>query len=259
MAKRTVKVNATRADMIAKIYRAVGILSGRLPDKSNVARGFRIALGFAVLTDVKDAFTVKMRGGTDEMGIKWPPLDPATIANRRVGPKDIKRDPAIAERESIRKSDLAKIVTRLSLTMPAAEAYAKARNFAGRSATMRTGRTKEQTLGGRDVEILRDTSVLLNSLSPGSLNGVGPDASRTPPRGKGSDQQIFDLSLPRSIVVGSSVAYAAAHNDPAATSHIPQRKFLPTDGSDIPAVWWDRWLKFSGLAAVMGIERLVKP
>lgn len=80
----------TRADVVAAAHELAGMLTGRVRDTSGIARGFLLAIGSAALSDIKEAYIVKALGGTDEMGIKWPPLSPITIAMRRKTRKERK-------------------------------------------------------------------------------------------------------------------------------------------------------------------------
>ena len=79
-----------------------GMLTGRTPDVHGIAQGVFLSIGFAALGDIQRDYVVKARGGTGEDGVKWEPLKPATIAARRLGPKDRKL-PHIAERLKMEK------------------------------------------------------------------------------------------------------------------------------------------------------------
>ena len=106
---------------------------GNATDPAGAGQAFLTALGWAALSDVKNAFITKARGGTDEMGIKWPPLKPETIARRRVGPKDRKNNPAIKAREKIVRAEVRKILPRLMASLPEAQARSRAKQIAERS------------------------------------------------------------------------------------------------------------------------------
>ena len=80
-----------------------GILTGRTPDTLGIAQGVFLSIGFAALGDIQRDYIVKSRKGTGEDGVKWEPLKPATIAARRLGPKD-KKLPHIAERLAAEKA-----------------------------------------------------------------------------------------------------------------------------------------------------------
>lgn len=247
-----INFRGSRADVSRIAQQLAGILSGREPDTMGIGRGFLLALGFAVLSSVKEAYVIKARGGTDAMGVRWPKLKPQTIANRRVGPRDVRSSALIREREKIRKRELASIkrefarqegrlFERFLLSLDAKEARKRARQIASARATRATGLTKVQTLGGRLVEILRDLGILLNSFSPGMLSGEGPNAVYTKPSGEGGDEQIFDVS-PGLLIAGSNVAYSATHNFGDPSRNIPRRQILPDNESQVPEVWWEDWL-----------------
>lgn len=101
-----------------------------------------------------------------------------------------------------------------------------------------------EVFGGRRVEILRDTGVLLNSLSPGQMSG-GLFGAYARPSGDGGAEQVFDL-LQNGVIVGTTVKYAAAHQYGYPPKGIPARPFLP---ESVPDVWAQRWLD-AGLEAV---------
>lgn len=261
-----IEFRGTRADVSRIARQLAGILAGREPDRLGIAKGFMLALGFGVLSSVKDAYVVKARGGTDAMGIKWPPLSPVTIANRRVGPGDIRRDPIIKEREKIRKRELAAIkrefgkqegalFERFLVSLDPRAARARARQIASARATRATGLTKVQAMGSRAVEILRDTGVLLNSLSPGRLSGSGAGTTYTKPSGEGGQEQFFQTT-PGELIVGTNVEYAGTHQFGDLLRNIPARPFLPEDENQISEVWWEDWLDIAVRSLEKGTELL---
>lgn len=223
------------------------ILSGRTSDKHQIARGFMLAVGNAALHDIHQAYLVKAAGGTDEMGIKWPPLSPKTIAQRRVGPRDVRKNPEIKERKKIVDREYRKNLRRLKMSLPESQAKRRARQLAERTATRETGKTKFDTLGTRRVEILRDTGVLLNSLGPGELFVSGTTPIYNKPSGEGGDQQVME-PLPGSIIVGTNVRYADYHQSREPRTRLPRRQFLPDDEQQIPTQWWDNWTDAGALA-----------
>lgn len=270
----TIHFRGTRQDVSRIVQQLAAILSGRARDDLGIARGFMLTMGFAALSDIKDAFVTKADGGTDEMGIRWPQLSPATIANRRVGPGDkkpgfskgdtsgqelakVQQVLLVRNRQRIRKREEKKAFKRLSLSLPDNEARRRARIVGGMKATQLTGKTKIQTLGGRDVKILRDTGVLLNSLSPGELSGRGSAVTHTKPGGEGGDEQVFEL-LSDGIMVGTNVAYASTHQNGDQSRNIPARPFLPDATHPVPPVWWDRWVSLANKALVVSAELLFR-
>ena len=250
----TIRFIGTRQD-VSRIARTLGgILSGREPDQHGIGQGFRSALGFGALTDVKEAYITKARGGTDEMGIKWPPLAPATIANRRVGnPRGQEaKSEAIRTRERIRKREYKKALKRYMLSdLPEHEQKRRAKIVAGLKATAETGKTKVQTLGDRDVEILRDTSVLINSLSPGEFTS----GQYTLPTEEGGEEQIFKAGQGE-MIVGTNVIYASTHQHGDPSRNIPARPFLPDEDHPVPDVWWERWANIAALALQSSLRHL---
>lgn len=222
------------------------MLAGSRTDTHGIAKGFMTAIGFGALSDVKSAYVEKARGGTDELGIKWAPLAPSTIANRRVGPGDKRDNPDIAERERIRTRETKKALARFRLSLPENEARRRAAIVGSIKATKLTGKTKIQTLGNRNVEILRDTGVLLNSLSPGRLVQAGGNVGYDIPHA----DQIF-MPKPGEVIVGTTVEYSSYHQQ--GTKRIPARPFLPQPGR-VPSIWWNRWLAISTKALAASVK-----
>jgi len=260
---QVVHFRGSRADVTRVAHTLAAILSGRQSDSLGLGIGFVMSLGFAALSDIKDAFVTKSSGGTDEMGITWPELAPSTIANRRVGAGDrgvgkrITRLPGqstldaaqqallVRNRERIRTRETKKALIRFELSgLEPKEALRRARIVGGLKATRETGKTKVQTLGGRQVEILRDRGFLLNSLSPGTLSGSAGLTNYSKPAGDGGEEQIFEASAGQ-IIVGTNIVYAGTHQHGNEERNIPARPFLPDEQNPVPALWWDRW---SGVA-----------
>ena len=253
----TVYFRGTRADITRIALQLAAVLAGRAPDTQGVARSFMLTLGFAALTDIREAYLVKASGGTDEMGIRWPPLAPSTIARRRVGKRDKESSKAIRVREGIRERATAKALERFRLSLPEAEARRRAKIVGGLKATRQTGATKLETLGGRTVEMLRDTDVLLESLSPGRLTGSGASVSYSKPSGEGGSEQIFQIGAGE-VIVGSNVKYLRTHQRGDPSRNIPQRMVLPDDETPVPQVWWMRWTALADKALVVGAELLYR-
>jgi len=239
------------AQLRSQALQLAAVLSGGQADSTGIARAFLLAIGYAALSDIKQAFVIKSRGGTDAMGVKWPPLQPETIANRRVGPGDLQnqhvkawtqaRDAALKaiQREFARQEG--ELFERFLLSMDAQAARRRAKQIAAYRATEATGLTKVQALGYRYVEILRDTGVLLNSLTPGVLTGAGVSLAYSPPTGEGGADQIFDIG-PGLLTLGSKVAYAESHQTGVPERNLPQRKFLPEEQDAIPDSWLENWI-----------------
>lgn len=255
-------------ELVAKLR---NILVGREPDTLGVAKGFQATIGFAALTDIKESFITKSRGGTDEMGITWQPLSKRYLAyGRRLGPgegPELKRASGLGrghrlapgQNKGLLTADQLKrwrtifayMTARFSLTMTMGEAKAKAAAVAWAKLKAEGAKTKLDVYGNRTVDILRDTGVLLNSLTPGQLQGT----EYVKPSERGGNEQIFDLK-PGSITVGTNVKYASTHQD--GKGKVPQRQFLPRDGNQVPQPWWDRWLALGAAALEVGAEILFR-
>lgn len=249
----TTVFRGTREDISRTVSNLAEILSGRAADPDGIGRGFLSAIGFAALSDIKDAYVTKARGGTDEMGIRWPELSPTTVANRRVGHRDRRENTDIARRERIRQRETRRALSRFRLSLPEGEAQRRAAIVGGIKATQLTGRTKLQTLGNRQVEILRDTDVLLNSLSPGELSNQG---RYTKPTAEGGEEQIFELA-PGEVTVGTNVKYASTHQHGDSSRNIPARPFLPGDQYPVPSVWWARWLDVANRSLLVFLQQML--
>lgn len=250
--------NGTRADVRQQARRLAAILAGAEPDTQGVARGFLLALGFGALSDIKDAFITKARGGSDEMGIQWPPLSKEYLAyGRRFGSGEqaaLKKAAGLGKGHRYAPGDkkgllsagqlkrwrqiYASRLARFLLSMDEGAAKGRAAQIAWATLKREGAQTKLEVYGNRTVDILRDTGILFNSLSPGMLGGIGPDATYTKPTGNGGDEQVFDLGA-GSVAVGTTVEYAAAHN--FGGPKMPRRQFLPDSGDQVPDVWWERW------------------
>ncbi len=218
------------------------ILTGEEEDVRDVGKGFAMAVGFAALSDIQEAFIIKSRGGTGPMGIRWEPLKPQTIANRKIG----RGDPSLpninplrpslnAAQDALWKQVFASHMHRFSVSMDETEAKGHAAAIAWNTVKALGAKTKIELLGSRQVEILKDTSVLINSLTPGVLSG----AHYSPPGSDGGDQQVFDCD-PGKIIIGTEVDYAGTHQ--FGSRHVPARPYLPRDENDIPDNWWLNWM-----------------
>ena len=286
MSSTTVYFRGSR-DEARRIIRGLGpILSGRSPDPLGIAQGVFLAVGFAVLSDVKADFVRKSRGETGEDGVKWPPLSPAYLAyGRRFGRGEqtaLKKAAGLggthryapggakglltAEQLKRWRQVYSRVLHRLMLSMHAekwsldtdaeiqasrfttGEGGAKSKAAAIAWATVKAegAKTKLEVYGHRKVDILRDTGILLNSLSPGQLEG----GDYRPPTAEGGEQQIM-RTIGNGVVVGTSVPYAGVHQHGSQKHGIPARPFLP---ERVPDVWAARWAEAATLALAAGMR-----
>ena len=87
----TIYFRGNREQAKALARSLVGMLTGRAPDTLGIARGVYLTVGFAALGDIQRDFIRKSHGGPGEFSPAWATLKPATIAQRRIGPKDLKQ------------------------------------------------------------------------------------------------------------------------------------------------------------------------
>lgn len=251
-------------------YRLRSILVGRQADSLGIARGVYTAIGFAALSDIKQDFVTKARGGTGEDGTRWPPLTREYLAyGRRFGQGEqarLKRAAGLgkqhryapgnqkglltAEQLKRWRKIYAQLLARLLVSLPPGQAKARAAAAAWAKLKAEGAQTKINVFGGRTVEILRDTGILFNSLSPGQIGGIGPGSTYSRPPLPGGEEQIFDV-IRNGVIVGTNVPYAASHNFGDPRRGIPQRQFLPQVA---PQVWTDRWAEVADQALLEGAK-----
>lgn len=294
----------TREELKDAIRSFAAALAGspRAPsDQRAAAEQVLLAIGFAALSDIHDAYITKSRGGTDAMGYTWQPLAPSTIARRLVRlqrmPQSIRSRPGYqqrldAERQEKRRirqqfrgeineynqqmrSQESEMAARYAAGMPRGEARALARRIikaeidrfaaevkrrqrrmnidrvAKSRVSRSSGMTRDEWLASlAEVEILRDTGRMLNSLSPGILAGE----SYMKPTSDGGAEQVMDTA-PGSVTVGTNVAYALYHQE--GTARMPARPFFPKDAADVPDQWWSNWAD-AGTQAMQGaLEKIL--
>lgn len=268
MSKYTVHFRGSRSECKEIAHRLAGILSGRESDDLGVAKGVHAAIGFAALSDIKQDFIRKSRGETGEDGVKWKRLSKEYLAygrrfgrgeqatlkssaglgkGHRYGPGETKG--LLTKEQLARWRQLfAMHFARLRLSLDDDEAKARAAMIAWAKLKSEGAKTKLEVYGNRQVDIGRDTGVLLNSLSPGELANSGRYTTYAKPTGDGGAEQVFEL-LGNGVIVGSNVKYAAAFNK--------LRPFIPEDGK-IPATWQDRWLEVANQGVLVGLRMLLE-
>lgn len=265
MSKYTVHFQGSREQARQCVGRLAGILCGRESDDLGVARGVHAAIGFAALSDIKDDFIRKSRGETGEDGVKWKPLSREYLAyGRRFGRGEqaaLRKGAGLTRANKYTlgnqtpdtpgsgplPSRLGGTLTdfqvkrwweiyfkhrnRLMISLPPREAKSRAAALAWIQIKSEGAKTKLEVYGNRQVDIGRDTGVLLNSLSPGELANSGRNTTYAKPTGDGGAEQVFEL-INNGVIVGTNVRYAAAFNK--------LRPFIP-QGGRIPNVWQERW------------------
>ncbi len=219
MADNTIHLRKTRDAICKAIYSIpINVKGGR----DSAAEALLLRAGLALLGRIKKAFIDKSRGGTDEAGDRWAPLSPKTIAyGRKAGrtKTEKRRDSApsqgLTKKQQTRWWDL----YRQGLGM-----FKGDKGSAAKRAWAILKREGATTLlnkyGNRRVEILRDTGLLLNSLSPGS----------------GSPNQVLRVEA-GAVIIGTNRKGASAHHNGSPSRGIPQRRLWPAP-SKWPASWW---------------------
>ncbi len=230
----TIHVTATRAQVVRILNDLPRLLNGSPGGAGGFVRALQVRVGLSILERIKDAFLVKAAGGTDAAGDSWKPLSPHTIAYGRKHPGVPKKRPFWTTHPSY------------SLTAKRRDRWwqlyygfkAKFRGNKRRAAATawvilrreQPGiRTLMDRFGNTPVEILRDTGLLLNSLSPGV---PADDAPMSPPR---KPSQVFRCT-PGSVIIGTNRKGAAKHHE-GDPPRFPQRRLWP-EPSRWPAEWW---------------------
>lgn len=234
------------------VGRFVAALAGSKNEHSEAANAVHTVVGFAALSDIKDDFVRKAKGQVGEDGVSWPRLAPATLAYGRRAPKGRGFAPG-GKDGLLTKAQLKRwrqvyghTLARLAASdTDMQSAKSRAAQIAWTVVKREGGKTKIAEYANRPHEVLRDTGVLLNSLSPGQLGGDGINLVYSPPGGDGGDQQVFQLRSD-GIIIGTNVPYAKTHQEGDPKRGIPARPFLP---KRVPAEWSSRWLR-AGVGAV---------
>lgn len=209
-----------RAGLLQKLAALPSLLSGRGVDPTGAVEGLCLAVGFQMLSIVREQFLVKSRGGTDDAGITWAALKPSTVAYGRRHPgyrPGRKKRPLLtpAQDKLWRGVYASSLARHLKGPLPAPQnARAQAAAVAWAVVKRAGGQTVLGRFGGEKVDIGRDTGRLFNSLSPGS----------------GSPDQILRAE-PGAAVVGSNLSYAAPFH---------ARRPLWPDAGKVPQAWVDR-------------------
>lgn len=253
----TIRIVGNRSEVLQRIKDLPAVLAGRIPDAHGVADGLLTAMGVAVLGRVHDSYVTKSTGGTDEMGIRWQPLSPVTLALRtknssaKVAARLAKDVPTLSparRRLFLHHSTALRELYRAE-TLGSADGLAARRHAMKllelmrsnisptRYARLRGELSKEQkperaerlVLAGAMAEILRDTGRLLNSFSP---EVVSPDRRLEVRPGR--------------IAIGSNVEYFKYHQSPEprkkkadGSDKLPRRQVLPDESHPMPESWKD--------------------
>jgi hypothetical protein len=241
-----VSVSATHTDIQRAVLSLYEMASGHA-SPNTAARALLVRIGLATLANIKQAFLIKARGGTDAAGLSWPKLSKKTVAYSR-------RHPGVlfpgAQRALYAPSWMLKEKQRVRWwqlyrqyggTGGAGTHFHAGHNpyaarLAWRIVKAEGGKTLLGEYGDVQVEILRDKGLLYNSLSPGiPAMGHAVPAFAVP---NGPDQ-VFRIER-AAVIVGTNRKHARTHHD--GLGNVPQRKLWP-DPRSWPASWWDSILE----------------
>jgi hypothetical protein len=239
MGEVVVYVRANRA----AVRRAVAAIPTVALRGGSVARAMMVRCGMTLLGRIRRAFITKARGGVDEAGDSWKPLKPSTIAYSRrhkkkpgnprvLGPvfSQAKRPPWVPKKTvragyapsyalTTKQRDRWWDLYRRGLAMYRGDkSHAASRAWYILKSEGAT--TLIEQYGGTKVDILRDTGLLLNSLSPGVNSSV----------------QVFRV-LPGEVIVGTNRKWAGTHHRGNPKRGLPQRRLWP-EVRRWPSVWW---------------------
>lgn len=275
-----VRWTGTKAELMTALRALPKILAGGAPDPTGLVEGMQLRLGSKLLSHIKDAYELKSEGGTDAMGIQWPPLAPSTLGLRRkvTGAKTIsKLQASLKELPTHRKRLIAAQRERLlNLYAPGAGAARQRRQalrflrlmqpylaptrykkLVSEIKEQKPEKAKQLALSGGFAQMLRDTGRLFNSLSPGTVGG---------------DQVLH--SVPGKVIVGSNVktrnginlldlhdSGATRKKNKDGTDRLPRRQVLPDAEHPIPSEWWHDMVDAyaSGLQSKAFWDRYLNP
>lgn len=272
MVREVIYTTVGRAALRRNLAAIPAMLAGEVPDRLGLARGFALRLAVAFLSRVKQAFIIKSRGGTDEAGIKWPPLTPEYLAygrgpfsTRRAGksaPGKVRggdrdgqqKDGFLSKKQmALWRAIYAQNLKWLAARHGLEDAKGRAAAIAWKQLKDQGARTKLAVFGSRNVPILHDYGTLFNSLSPGVLSEAGADASYTP-----TEAQVVEV-FPGGLAVGSNVEYAKYHQGGTRRDHSEKgrgaiRRQLWPEPDQMPA----SWNEFIGRKAASGIPVAIR-
>lgn len=221
------------------------VLTGRKPDKHRIKDTFYAAFAESMFESIHDGYIEKSESRKDELGIKWKPLAPSTIAARplkrgekkALGITGRRTRGLLTKREDklwrgIFRGRFAQLAPRIG----EAAAKAEAGKLAWGILKKQGAQTKLDVLGSRDVLIGVLTGELKRSLKPTKVRGP----SYRPRKG-----QIF-RKVRGGIEMGTAVLHAGFFHE--------DRQLWP-DGADLE-LWQDRAVQAGVTAVVQRLARI---
>ncbi len=216
-----------RGEVERRIAAVALALTGEGTDPTGQVEQLQVAVAMTALGFIRDAFITKSQGGTDEAGDSWPALSKRYVAYGRTHPglarqrgRAAKRGqssrPLLTPKQNERWKKIYGQMLRRSGPFPTADAKGRAAAYAWAVLKAEGARTILGVYGDTKVDTLRDTGLLLTSLSPG----------------ESSSEQILRTE-PGQVIVGTNREGAEKHH---LGIGVPQRKLWP-DQANWPAKW----------------------
>lgn len=251
---------ASRTQVRQLIRALPGMIAGDLPAPDSLVEGLKIRIANAALQHIKIAYSDRADGRADETGLTWPPLTRKYLAyQRRFGPTekaDLKRAAGLGAQhrygvggnkglltKAEQKAWNAKFASLLAYLrikgLPEEQAKNIAAGAAWNAIKAAGANTMLQVYGSRKVQILRDTGVLFNSLSPGLADAK--------PKAEGSVMRTERGA----VVFGTNVPYGAHHHY---AKNPKRRRPLWPDPQNWPSRWWKSILT----EATRGVEVIIR-
>ena len=247
MAEHVIHVRGRRAGIMQVLRQLPAACEGNVPIAQAAAHELMVRVGMVALGRIRKAFVEKSRGGTDDCGESWLPLKKETVAYSR-------RHPGVPRSTGRAQSSPSWMLTdkqrkrwwalyrSFSGMAPAGAGYharGASRGWAAARAWLAlrvefggSVRTLMSEYGDTQVDILRDTGLLLNSLSPGVEKTPGGGAASMPH----VPHQVFRVGKGE-VIVGTNRKWATAHHY-GIPGRLPQRR-LWAEPSKWPRAWWE--------------------
>jgi len=214
MAVTYIRSRLTRKTIYKNVRELSGILGGNAPDPHSFRALFWGRVAHHLFSKVYTAYEIKSEGGRDELGNRWKPLSPVTIARRPLRRGDVSRYGLGGRGERAYKRRVRGLLTpsqdrqwraifasklvKFAPVMGQAAAREEAAKIAWNILKARGAQTLVDALGHRDVLILRVTDTLYASYRPGTIRGKNYIPS---------PNQLYSLDG-KQFRIGSLVPYA---------------------------------------------------
>lgn len=244
----------TRDQLMDRLRDFAGVITGRVPDSTGVVEDFLMVGALVILGKIQESFVIKSEGGTDDLGIRWAPLSPVTLAlrNKTSSGKVVAKITANMPKMPIHRQRLVKIHYERLLSVYQANKSASSSGRAARNYAKKLleiikpnisptrykklkGELQEQddpkayrlAAAGAVAMILRVSGDLLRSLSPEIQHPM----------------RVLQV-VPGSIHIGSRIAWMKFHQSSlprklkaSGEPKLPRRQILPDKEKPIPSKW----------------------